>query len=163
MIKSRNMTSIYLYDDNNRMLMLYRIGSRAIKDSYIGTAGGHMEPEEINDPRAGVLRELYEEVGLTENDIGNIELRYICLRNKQGELRQNYYFFAKLKNSNIEIKSNEGILKWFNYDEIKELDMPHTAKYMIRHYIDVGRFDNKLYIGVGNPGKVDFTEIEPFE
>ena len=33
----RNMTSIYLYDDNDRMLMLYRIGSRAIKDSYIGT------------------------------------------------------------------------------------------------------------------------------
>ncbi|MBR2704885.1 MAG: NUDIX domain-containing protein [Clostridia bacterium] len=162
-MKSRNMTSIYLYDDNNRMLMLYRIGSRAIKDSYIGTAGGHMEPDEINDPKACVLRELKEEVGLSEDDIENVELRYICLRNKLGELRQNYYFFAKLKNSEADIKSNEGNLKWFNYDEIKTLDMPHTAKYMIRHYIDVGQFDNKLYVGVGNPGKVDFTEMEPFE
>lgn len=159
----RNMTSIYLYDDNDRMLMLYRIGSRAIKDSYIGTAGGHMEPEEVNDPKKCVLRELNEEIGLTENDIENIELRYICLRNKLGEIRQNYYFFAKLKNTNIELKSKEGNLKWFNYDEIKTLDMPHTAKYMIKHYIDVGRFDKKLYIGIGNPGKVDFTEVEPFE
>lgn len=159
----RNMTSIYLYDDNDRMLMLYRIGSRAIKDSFIGTAGGHMEPDEINDPKACVLRELKEELGLTEQYIENVELRYVCLRNKLGEIRQNYYFFAKLKNSNIELKSEEGILKWFYYDEIKSLNMPHTAKYMIKHYIDVGRFDNKLYIGIGNPGKVDFTEAEPFE
>ena len=159
----RNMTSIYLYDGNNRMLMLYRIGSRAIKDSYIGTAGGHMEADEINDPKACVLRELKEEVGLTQNDIENIELRYICLRNKLGEIRQNYYFFARIKNSSTELKSEEGILEWFNYDEIKNLDMPHTAKYMIKHYIDVGRFNKKLYIGVGNPGKVDFAEAEPFE
>ena len=163
MIKLRNMTSIYLYDENDRILMLYRIGSRAIKDSYIGTAGGHMEPDEVNDPRACVLRELNEEVGLTENDIENIELRYICLRNKLGEIRQNYYFFAKLKDKDVEVKSNEGKLEWFSYDEIKKLDMPHTAKYMIKHYIDIGRFDNKLYVGIGNPGKVDFTEMEPFE
>lgn len=159
----RNMTSIYLYDDNDRMLMLYRIGSRAIKDSYIGTAGGHMESEEINDPKSCVLRELKEEVGLTENDIENIELRYICLRNKLGEIRQNYYFFGRLKNPKVKLESKEGNLKWFNYDEIKTLDMPHTAKYMINHYIDIGRFDKKLYIGIGNPGKVDFIEAEPFE
>lgn len=159
----RAMTSIYLYDDNEGMLMLYRIGSRAIKNSYIGTAGGHMEPEEINNPKACVLRELKEEVGLTEDDIENVELRYICLRNKLGEVRQNYYFFAKLKNQNLDIKSNEGELKWCTFDEIKKLDMPHTAKYMIKHYIDVGRFNKKLYVGIGNPGKVDFTEIEPFK
>ena len=162
-MKLRNMTSIYLYDDNDKMLMLYRIGSRAMKDSYIGTAGGHMEPGEINDPKACVIRELKEEVGLNENDLENIELRYICLRNKLGEIRQNYYFFARLKNSELSLKSNEGNLKWCNFDEIKTLDMPHTAKYMIKHYIDVGRFNKKLYVGIGNPGKVDFTEIEPFE
>lgn len=162
-MKFRAMTSIYLCDNNKRMLMLYRIGSKAIKNSYIGTAGGHIEPEEINDPRACVIRELKEEVGLTENDIENVELRYICLRNKLGEIRQNYYFFAKLKNSDLNIESNEGELKWFTFDEIKKLDMPHTAKYMIEHYIDVGRFDKKLYVGIGNPGKVEFTEIEPFE
>lgn len=161
--KLRNMTSIYLYDDNGRILMLYRIGSRAIEDSYIGTAGGHMESEEINSPKVCVLRELKEEVGLSESDVENIELRYICLRNKLGEIRQNYYFFAKLKNNVAEIKSNEGNLEWFDYDQIRTLDMPHTAKYMINHYIDVGRFDKKLYVGIGNPGKVDFIELRPFE
>ncbi len=28
--KLRNMASIYLYDDTNRMLLLYRIGSRVV-------------------------------------------------------------------------------------------------------------------------------------
>ena len=159
----RNMTSVYLYDDNERLLMLYRMGSRAIKDSYIGTSGGHMEPDEIDDPRAWVIRELNEEVGLTVDDIENLELRYICIRNKLGEIRNNYYFFAKLKDASKELKSNEGNLRWCTYDEVKTLEMPHTAKYMIRHYIDKGRFDKKLYVGVGNPGKVDFTELESFE
>lgn len=69
-MKTRNMTSIYLVKDK-KMLLLYRIGSRVIKNSYTGTAGGHFEKEELNDPKACVLRELLEETGLGEKDIGN--------------------------------------------------------------------------------------------
>ena len=29
--------------------------------------------------------------------------------------------------------------------------------------INVGRFDDKLYVGIGNPGNVDFFEMESFE
>ena len=43
-IKLRNMTSIYL-THGEKMLFLYRIGSKVIKDSYTGTAGGHFERE----------------------------------------------------------------------------------------------------------------------
>ena len=91
--KIRNMTSIYLRK-NGKFLMLYRMGSRVIGDSYTGTAGGHMEEAELNNPRACVLRELQEEMGLTEQDIENLQFRYITLRLKNGEVRQNYYFFA---------------------------------------------------------------------
>ena len=161
--KLRNMTSVYLYDDNKRMLMLYRIGSRAIKDSYIGTAGGHVENDELNNPRASVLRELEEETGLTINDIKDLELRYITIRYKKNEVRQNYYFFAKLKDSNLEIKSNEGNLKWFTQEEIADLDMPHTAKYMVKHYIEEGQFDDNVCAGVAVQNGVQFIKLEPFE
>ncbi|MBP3707311.1 MAG: NUDIX domain-containing protein [Clostridia bacterium] len=161
--KLRNMTSVYLYDDNKRMLMLYRIGSRAIKDSYIGTAGGHVENDELNNPRASVLRELEEETGLTIKDIKDLELKYITIRYKKNEARQNYYFFAKLKDSNLEINSNEGNLKWFTQEEIAGLDMPHTAKYMIKHYIEKGQFDDNVYAGVAVPEGVQFIKLESFE
>ena len=90
----RNMTSIYLYDENDNFLLLHRIGSRVVKKGYVGTAGGHFEKDELNDAKACVLRELEEETKLTIEDIENLELRYVTLRYKNSEIRQNYYFFA---------------------------------------------------------------------
>ncbi len=160
--KLRNMTSIYLYNENDQMLLLYRIGSRVIEDSYIGTAGGHFEKDELNDAKKCILRELYEETGLIDKDIDELELKYVTLRYKKEEIRQNYYFFAKLLNNERKIESNEGILKWFKYDEIKDLNMPHTAKYVIQHYIKEGRMNNKLYGGIAIPEGIKFTELNQF-
>ena len=92
----RCMTGIYLTYQGEYYL-LYRQGSSVISDSYTGTAGGHFEPSELNDARACVLRELREETGLTEDDIQGLKLRYVTQRLKNGEIRQNYYFFAELK------------------------------------------------------------------
>lgn len=41
--------------------------------------------------------------------------------------------------------------------------MPHTAEYMIRHYIDEGRFNEKLYGGIAVKDGVSFIELENFE
>ena len=60
-IKLRNMTSIYI-SCGTKILLLYRIGSRVVPPSWCGI-GGHFEPDELNDPRTCVLRELEEEVG----------------------------------------------------------------------------------------------------
>ncbi len=160
--KLRNMTSIYLSDENNRLLLLYRINSRVIDNSYIGTAGGHVEHFELNDVKSSVLRELKEETDLDINDITDPIMRYVTLRYKKGEIRQNYYFFAKIKNSKREITSNEGNLKWFSFDEVSLLDMPHTAKYMLKHYIEEGHKNNKLYAGVATKYGLEFTELKEF-
>ena len=58
------MTSVYLTGEKG-ILCLYRVGSRVVSNRYIGSAGGHFEKEELNDPRACVLRELEEELGLS--------------------------------------------------------------------------------------------------
>lgn len=158
--KLRNMTSIYLFR-GNEVLLLFRQGSRVVNDVWLGTAGGHFEEFELNDAKACVLRELKEEVGVEESQLSNLTLKYVTLRNIKGEIRQNYYFFAEL-DQDISLESNEGILKWFQVDEIGNLDMPFTSKYVINHYLTEGRMNDKIYSGVATRNTVEFSELEEF-
>lgn len=160
-IKLRNMTSIYIIH-NDKILMLYRQGSKVANNMWIGAAGGHFEDYEINDPKACLLRELNEELSLTEDMLTNLKLRYITLRNSNGEIRQNYYYFANLTDMNQKISSNEGILQWIDLDKISALNMPFTAKFMLEHYLLIGKSDDKLYGGIANDKEVNFTELKPF-
>lgn len=154
--KLRNMTAIYLFRDE-KVLLLYKEGGRVVSNVWTGSAGGHFETYELNDAKACVLREMKEELGLLPTDAEGLALRYITLRSTNNEIRQNYYFFAGLKeNVNENLSSNEGTCKWFSLDEIGSLEMPFTAKYVIEHFCKTGRFTDKLYVGVTTTDRVDF-------
>lgn len=159
--KLRNMTSVYLTGEQG-ILCLYRIGSRVANNKYIGSAGGHFEKDELNDARACVLREMQEELGLTEADVSDLKLRYITFRLKDGEIRQNYYFFGAL-NGDRELKSCEGKLQWIPYDGFETLNMPVSAKHMILHYLKAGRFDDNLYAGITEESGTRFVSMKDFE
>ena len=154
----RNMTAIYLMAGEN-ILLLYRRGSRVVPDCYTGTAGGHFEPEELNDPLACVMRELREETGLTADDITAPALRYVTLRCTNGEIRQNYYFFAELRDPARTVTSNEGTIFACRPEEALALTMPHTAKFMYEHWLTVGRRDACLYCGAADADGVCFTRL----
>lgn len=158
--KLRNMTSLYLVDDSG-ILCLYRIGSRVANQKYVGSAGGHFEPCELNDARACVLREMQEELGLTESDVEGLRLRYITHRLTGGEIRQNYYFFARLKEERP-LTSTEGTLRRVPYGQIPALEMPVSAKHMILHYVKEGRFTDKLYAGITEEQGTHFVEMREF-
>ena len=159
--KLRNMTSVYLTGAQG-ILCLYRIGSKVANNLYIGSAGGHFEQEELNDARACALREMQEELGLTESDVADLKLRYITLRLKNGEIRQNYYFFGKLI-SDKTLQSTEGNLHWFTYEEAEFLHMPASAKHMMLHYLKTGRFDDHLYAGITDEAGTRFVVMKDFE
>lgn len=160
--KLRNMTSVYL-TCGSRMLLLYRQGSRVVNNLWIGSAGGHFEENELNDAKRCVLRELNEELSVSEKQLENLELRYVTLRRTKGELRQNYYFFAELKEGvSLKLTSNEGQLKWFDLHELKNLEMPFSAKYVIEHYVQTGRYTDTVYGGIADGEKVMFTEMPEF-
>lgn len=160
--KLRNMTSVYL-TCGSRMLLLYRQGSRVVNNVWIGSAGGHFEENELNDAKKCVLRELKEELSVSEEQLDNLRLRYVTLRRTKGELRQNYYFFAELKEGiSLNLTSKEGKLKWFEFDELKELEMPFSAKYVIEHYIQAGKDTDTVYGGIADGEKVVFTEMPEF-
>lgn len=153
------MASVYLKKDD-QILLLYRQGNSIVSNLWIGSAGGHFESEELNDAKACVLRELYEELRLTEDSLSNLSLRYITLRYTDGEVRQNYYFFADLTGSTVqELSSNEGIVRWFHPHELAALPMPFSARYMIDHYLSEGQFNDVLYGGIANNTGVMFQKL----
>lgn len=160
-MKLRNMTSVYLTGEQG-ILCLYRVGSRVVSNRYIGSAGGHFEKEELNDPRACVLREMQEELGLTEADVEGLKLRYITHRYMAGEIRQNYYYFAKLK-TDRPLKSTEGTLRWVKEEEFPDLYMPVSAKHMILHYCAEGKHNDTLYAGITEVNGTVFVPMREFE
>lgn len=160
--KLRNMASVYLFYQG-RILLLYRQGSKVANQVWVASAGGHFEEHELNDARACVLRELYEELAITEERLENLCLRYVTLRGAKGEIRQNYYFFAELKGADeLQLSSDEGTLKWFSMDELAQLEMPFSAQFVLEHYMAEGRYTDAIYGGVANGEKVVFTELVEF-
>ena len=161
-MKLRNMTGIYL-TCNGQMLLLYRQGGRVVSNQWIASAGGHFEETELNDPEACVLRELYEELGVKASDLDGLKLRYITMSRSKSEVRQNFYFFAELKDSfSGNLASNEGISKRFSLEEIGNLHMPYSARYMIDHYLATGLFTDELYVGGADGEAVRFTELPEY-
>lgn len=155
------MTSIFLTRDD-QVLLLYRMGSSAVPDSWVGI-GGHVEPDEIGDPTAAMLRELEEEVGVVAEDIDNLALRYISQRDTGQELRFTYYFTAELgPTASTPSECDEGVLRWFDIDatELKTLDMPPTAVVALNHWLSGGRDDQVLRAIIMTP---DGAEVLPLD
>ena len=107
-------------------------------------------------------RSLFHALGLTEEDVEGLKLRYITLRLKDGEIRQNYYFFGRLKTERP-LQSTEGELHWFTYEEAENLHMPASAKHMMLHYLKTGRFDDNLYAGITDDAGTRFVIMKEFE
>lgn len=142
---TRLMTSIFLIRDG-RILLLYRIGSSAVPDSWVGI-GGHIEPDEIRDPTAAALRELQEEVEIAPEEISELTLRYVSLRDTGGELRTTFYFTAELRpGTPAPTSCPEGELRWFDLTdpELTTLSMPQTASAALTHWLAAGRHDDVL-------------------
>jgi 8-oxo-dGTP diphosphatase len=141
---ARLMTSIFLVRDR-QILLLYRIGSTAVPDSWVGI-GGHIEPNEIRDPTAAALRELHEEVGIGPNEISELSLRYVSFRDTGHELRTTYYFTANLRSETAPpTKCTEGELRWFDLTSpTADLPMPPTAAVALEHWLAEGRHDDLL-------------------
>lgn len=135
------MTSIFLVRDD-QVLLLYRRGSRAVPDSWVGV-GGHVEPDESTDPTAAAVRELQEEIGVAPTDLHDLALRYVSLRDTGDEIRNTYFFTATLSDDAERPEHcEEGDLRWFAMEAIpSDLDMRPTAQAAFRHWLAIGRHD----------------------
>lgn len=79
------------------------------------------------------------------------------------EIRQNYYYFTELHNTEIDINEcDKGTLEWVDINEVLDREMPFTAKECLNHYLSIGKDDNKLYTGVATEDRVNFIELKEF-
>ena len=128
----RQMTTAYLFHEDE-VLMIKRSSSRVFNFEFWSGVGGHIEPEEINDPKAAALREIYEESGLMQQEIKDFSLRYILLRLKDDEIRQQYIYFGRTDRKDI-ISSEEGELFWIKQEGLAQLHMSTLNRLMLEDY-----------------------------
>lgn len=165
-MKLRNMATIYI-SNNDEILMMFRTGSRVFKGSLWVGIGGHFENDELNEPEKCVLRELFEETGITNNDIVNLSLKYITIRKANEEIRQQYIYFADLSNKNINIlHCDEGDVSWLKISEISQLKMSFTNEECLKHYFEIGKYDDGIYSGtvkvINDIPTIEFISLKDF-
>jgi len=166
-MKIRNIATVYVFDGDN-ILLMYRVGSRLFQGSIWVGPGGHFEADEMEDPLKCALRELREETGLSPNDVSELKLKYITTRKTGEEIRQQYIFFTSLKNKSAElIQSDEGQTYWIPLPELFSRKMAYSNTECLKHYLDIGRSDDDVYVGVVGSNKdslaVRFTALTEYE
>lgn len=151
----RQMVTAFIFHDDC-VLMMKRSSNRLFQFEFWSGIGGHMEPEEINRPQEACLREIREESGFEPHDIADFSLRYILLRLKEDEIRQQYVYFGRTSRKDY-ISSDEGELSWIKQEELLKLHLSTNNRLMLEDYLQ-------------NPGSTDVkvgtiaisAEGEPF-
>jgi len=168
----RNIACVYIFHED-AVLMMRKTRSRIFSKPGIvlwtASSGGHFENYELNNPKSCVIREMFEETGLQEADIKNLTLKYITLRKKDNEIRQQYIYFADLANINAILREcDEGELHWIKIDDIFSLEMSVSNTPCLKHYFQTGIKDKFIYIAAvkvneDNIPQVILTPLRDFD
>jgi len=145
--RTRMIAAAMLFNGND-LLMMKRSTKRTLNPGMWAAVGGHLEPEEVNDPRVACLREIYEETGLAENEIFDLQLRYILIRLNRQEVRQQFVYSGYTARRDI-IQTDEGVLHWIPRDQILQREIPFIFHCLLDHYL---HNDPASHIWVGTAG-----------
>lgn len=136
MLKARMMATAMLFNGGD-MLMMKRSPTRTLSPGQWAAVGGHLEPHEINDPQAAVLREIHEETGLLPEELSDLRMQYILIRLNQNEVRQQFIYTAFASRRDIR-QSDEGDLHWIPRDRVLDRDIPFIFRSLLEHYWEQG-------------------------
>jgi 8-oxo-dGTP diphosphatase len=147
-LEVRQIATAFLFNGNN-ILMMKKSKSDINDTEFWSGLGGHLEPDELNFPRKACFREVFEESGFIESDIEELTLRYILLRSKGQEIRQQFVYFGKALKEKF-VQSDEGELSWVDYNEVFKLNLSRIIHFMLEHsfqsqslkYIMIGTITN---------------------
>ncbi|GAA2322741.1 NUDIX hydrolase [Streptomyces kunmingensis] len=152
----RRVARVVLLDPENRVLLLHghEPGDRA--DDWWFTPGGGLEGDETREQAA--LRELAEETGITDVELGPVLWQRICSFPFDGRRwdQDEWYFLARTASSTVRPEINEAGLtdlerrsvagaRWWTYRELTEA---HETVYPTR----LAELLNRLF-DEGPPGR----------
>jgi len=141
----RQMATVFLAHGGS-MLMMKKSRSRWHPAEFWSGIGGHLEPAELNAPREAAVRELFEETGLGESDIAGLTLRYVLLRLKDDEIRQQFVYFGEALTMSV-TTSEEGELHWISASEVTGLGVSVVIRRMLEHYF-AGAAQDRIHTGI---------------
>ena len=118
----------------SKYLLMKRAANKEVAPGVWACVGGKFEPQELNDPLAACLREVYEETGIPAERIFNLKLRYIILRRAKDTIRQSYIYFGETDVEEV-IDTNEGSLHWVPEEDLLNREYTKTFAAMMRHYL----------------------------
>jgi len=113
--------------------------------------GGHMDLQDIKNPRALELaetcyREVEEETGIKRTQIRGLALRYMVVSRAETEIRIVYHYFGEVEEEISPPKCEEGEFFWINKEDALNRPMSASVKEAIKHW-------------VANPGSEDIYFI----
>ncbi|MDX8362602.1 NUDIX domain-containing protein [Cytobacillus sp. IB215316] len=147
-MKLRQMAVAFLINEEQQVLFLQKKPKDTFLAGLLVPIGGHIEGEEICDPKSACIREIAEETGLTSSCIDNLTLRYIVHRlSETKEIRIQYVFFGNVSKDSKLIDSDEGSLCWKNYNEISNINVSATTKEIAKHYEKTAKLSKNVYVG----------------
>jgi len=156
MITLRNTATAFL-QNNGRYLLSKRKQSCDVAPGLWTDVGGHLEPRELNDPRAACLREIEEEAGILRDRIESLELLYVIVRRRGNEIRQSYIYFGETTQENIAQNDEDSDLFWIDTRELQNRAYTKTFAAMMAHRASRRPDDSALYIGVADDNNGQFT------
>ena len=119
--------------------------------------GGGMKDDEFSEPRKAVIREIYEESGIEEEYINNLNLKYIRVNKHFEGISYLYVYFADVTKIDV-WQTYEGTLEWIPRADFFNREVAMES--LLRHYFSEGINTNDLYIYTTYNG---ICTIKPFE
>jgi 8-oxo-dGTP diphosphatase len=147
------MSTALLFNSKNELLMMKRSPNRTLSPGLWAAVGGHLEPDELNNPRAAVIREIFEETGLREEDISGLRMQYILIRLNRDEVRQQFFYVGRT-DVRPSVRTDEGELYWIPEAAILDRPMPFIFRGLLKHYLAHG---DSEHVWIGTAG---LTELE---
>ena len=162
----QNASGAFLINGDNYLLMK-RSPNREIAPNLWSCVGGLMDKNEINDPFEACVREIWEETGISKENIFNLTLRYIIIRRYKNIVRQNYIYFGETNVKEF-IDSEEGTLHWINEKDLLEKEYTKVYAEMIKHYKQNKiLYKDNIILGVSGKEsgglKMNWSVLEDFE
>lgn len=165
MIKLRVMTTAYLVNDDE-LLMMERSKERRFAPGIWAGVGGHLEPEEINNPYKACIREIYEETGIEEEYISGLNLKYMILRRSKEEIRVQYVYIGNALKRKVK-NTDEGNLYWISKDNLFEKELSVTTQMTLKHYLEYGSEIRDILVGVvsadNNKPEINWIPLQDWE
>lgn len=160
-MKFRNIATAFLINDGEMLLMERAATNKCMPGFWYGV-GGHVEPEEMNNPLAAAQREIYEETGLERDNIEDLHLKYILIRSEGDETVLNYLYFGKTKTRCV-VQNDEGTLHWIPKGEVTNRRFIDVLKLALEHYFEHEKNDDVMVGVMDSKTGIKWSKLENME